>query len=162
MAGGDYLDLIEIACFHCGKAFAVCIHDYRGQRYCGPRCRQLGYRCHEREAGRRYQGTPIGRERHRRRQQDLRDRRVTDGAGFQGLVASATVSLAAAKPQGEAPGGRPQGRSQDTPTSGASDRQAGRESRSQSCIVCGCAGIVVLRITGDEPDGERVDRCSGS
>jgi len=29
MAGADQLDLIEIACFECGKAFDVCIRDYR-------------------------------------------------------------------------------------------------------------------------------------
>jgi hypothetical protein len=53
MADADPLDLIEIACFECRKAFDVCIHDYRGRR-----CRELGYRSCEREAGRRYQGTP--------------------------------------------------------------------------------------------------------
>jgi hypothetical protein len=126
MAGEDQLDLIEIACFYCHKAFAVCIRDYRGQRYCGRRCQELGYRSREREAGRRYQGTPNGRERHRQRQQDLRDRRVTHGATVQAPAPDATVSLAAEELQPrveEAPDGRPQGRSPDASTRGGSDRQ---------------------------------------
>jgi hypothetical protein len=41
MGGADRVDLIEVACFHCGKPFDVCIRDYRGQRYCEKDCREL-------------------------------------------------------------------------------------------------------------------------
>jgi hypothetical protein len=116
MAGEDQLDLIEIACFHCEKAFAVCIRDYRGHRYCGPRCQELGYRSRKREAGRRYQGTPNGRERHRRRQKELRDRRVTHGATVQARSPGATVLHAAAEPHEERPDGRSRGRSPESTT----------------------------------------------
>jgi hypothetical protein len=140
MVGGDQLDLVEIACFHCEKAFAVCIRDYRGQRYCSPRCRELGYRRRKREAGRRYQGTPNGRERHRQRQQGLRDRRVTHGATVQAPAPGVTVSLAAEETHEETPDGRSRGRSPGAATTGASDCQGGRGLRLRRCIVCGRRG----------------------
>ena len=65
MVAADPVDLIEIECFRCSVLFPVCVRDYRGQRYCGGECRELGYRARRREAGRKYQGISpyVGRDR---------------------------------------------------------------------------------------------------
>jgi hypothetical protein len=91
MAGGEAVDLYEIACFLCGRALRLCVSDYRGQRYClGGQCRRLGYRARSRERGRRYQRKEKGRQKHRGRQESLRNRR--QGAGEpQGSAAVSAV-----------------------------------------------------------------------
>ena len=65
----------------CGTIFYLCRRCDRGQRYCNPHCRQKALRLQRRQANRRHQQTPEGREDHRDRQRDYRQRqraRVTD------------------------------------------------------------------------------------
>ncbi len=61
--------------------FYLCRHCDRGQQYCSPRCREKSRRLQRREANRRHQQTSWGREDHRDRQREYRERqraRVTD------------------------------------------------------------------------------------
>ena len=61
--------------------FYLCPHCDRGQQYCSSRCRETSRRQQRREANRRYQQTSWGREDHRDRQREYRERqraRVTD------------------------------------------------------------------------------------
>ena len=61
--------------------FYLCRRCDRGQQYCSPRCREKSRRLQRREANRRHQRTPWGREDHRDRQREYRERRrarVTD------------------------------------------------------------------------------------
>jgi hypothetical protein len=65
----------------CGTIFYLCRGCDRGQRYCSPHCRQKALRLQRRQANRRHQQSPEGREDHRDRQRDYRQRqrtRVTD------------------------------------------------------------------------------------
>jgi len=65
----------------CGAVFYLCRHCDRGQQYCSPRCREKSRRLQRREANRRHQQTPWGRDDHRDRQREYRERqraRVTD------------------------------------------------------------------------------------
>ena len=65
----------------CGAVFYLCRHCDRGQQYCSPRCREKSRRLQRREANRRHQRTPWGRDDHRDRQREYRERqraRVTD------------------------------------------------------------------------------------
>jgi hypothetical protein len=65
----------------CGTIFYLCRRCDRGQRYCSPHCRQKALRLQRRQANRRHQQSPEGREDHRDRQRDYRQRqrtRVTD------------------------------------------------------------------------------------
>jgi len=65
----------------CGTIFYLCRRCDRGQRYCSSHCRQKALRLQRRQANRRHQQTREGREDHRDRQRDYRQRlraRVTD------------------------------------------------------------------------------------
>ena len=65
----------------CGAVFYLCRHCDRGQRYCSPRCREKALRLQRRQANRRHQQSREGREDHRDRQREYRQRlkaRVTD------------------------------------------------------------------------------------
>ena len=66
----------------CGVMFYICGSCYRGQVYCGERCRQKARRQQRRDANRRHQQTREGRLDHRDRQRAYRQRRrrvrVTD------------------------------------------------------------------------------------
>jgi len=65
----------------CGAIFYLCRRCDRGQRYCGPHCREKALRLQRRQANRRHQQSPEGRADHRDRQRDYRRRqraRVTD------------------------------------------------------------------------------------
>ena len=79
----------------CRAVFYLCPHCDRGQQYCGARCREKSRRLQRREANRRHQQTPWGREDHRDRQREYRERqraRVTDQSS---LGASPFGSLSA-------------------------------------------------------------------
>lgn len=78
----------------CGTIFYLCRRCDRGQRYCSSHCRQKALRLQRRQANRRHQQTPEGREDHRDRQRDYRQRqrsRVTDKSS-QPLLASASLA----------------------------------------------------------------------
>ena len=66
----------------CGVMFYICGSCYRGQVYCGERCRRKAQRQQRRDANRRHQQTREGRLDHRDRQRAYRQRRrrarVTD------------------------------------------------------------------------------------
>jgi hypothetical protein len=96
----------------CGTIFYLCRRCDRGQRYCSPHCRQKALRLQRRQANRRHQQTPEGRDDHRDRQREYRQRqrtRVTDKSS-QSPVASASLSERAvinAWPASPAPNFRP-------------------------------------------------------
>jgi len=60
----------------CRAPFWICRFCYRGQRYCGERCRIKTRRVQRREANRRHQQDPDGRLDHRDRQRAYRLRRI--------------------------------------------------------------------------------------
>jgi hypothetical protein len=77
----------------CSTVFYLCRHCDRGQRYCSAHCREKALRLQRREANRRHQQSPEGREDHRDRQREYRQRlkaRVTDKSS---LPASPYVNL---------------------------------------------------------------------
>lgn len=159
MASADPVDLIELRCFQCDSPWRVCPRDYRGQRYCGRECRELGYAAHTRRAGQKYQGTLGGLERHRRRQKALRDRRrhVTHGPTGHAPTRCLTVDAGAAKALsrvGEAPDGDAGRRlavgDDDPPRAWSQGPCLGR------CAICRRPGIVVLWISRQTPAGMRV------
>ena len=80
----------------CGAVFYICGSCYRGQTYCGDRCRAPAQRHHRRTANRRHQRSLEGRLDHRDRQRAYRARRrlrgVTDTPSA-GRPRSATISL---------------------------------------------------------------------
>jgi hypothetical protein len=79
--------------------FYLCRRCDRGQRYCSPRCREKALRLQRREANRRYQQSPEGREDHRDRQREYRKRqraRVTDKSS---LRVSPCVNLTVPPPR---------------------------------------------------------------
>jgi len=95
----------------CGTIFYLCRRCDRGQRYCGPHCRQKALHLQRRQANRRHQQTREGREDHRDRQRDYRQRRrarVTDKSS-QPPAASASLNeqaVIAALPASPAPSSR--------------------------------------------------------
>ena len=72
----------------CGKLFWICRHCDRGQRYCGPLCRQQAYRQQRRLANRRHQQSLEGRLDHRDRQRAYRHRRTNARVTDQGSLRS--------------------------------------------------------------------------
>src|SRR5205807_7154575 len=58
----------------CGAVFYLCRHCDRGQRYCSSHCREKARRLQLREANRRHQQSPYGRDDHRDRQREYRRR----------------------------------------------------------------------------------------
>ena len=58
----------------CGAMFYICRSCYRGQVYCGDRCRQKARRQQKRRANRRHQQSREGRLDHRDRQRAYRER----------------------------------------------------------------------------------------
>lgn len=116
----------------CGTIFYLCRRCDRGQRYCSPHCRQKALRLQRRQANRRHQQTPEGREDHRDRQRDYRQRqraRVTDKSS-QPPAASASLSeraVIATLPASPAPSFR---------------RLSGRPLQRGwvVCQICGCRG----------------------
>jgi len=66
---------LGIICRHCQTTFWMCRTCYRGHRYCSVGCREVGYQARRRAARRKNEALPHGRQNHRDRQQELRDRR---------------------------------------------------------------------------------------
>ena len=65
------------ACAQCHQVVVICRHCDRGQRYCSTACAQAGRRVSLRDAGRRYQQTPLGRRNNAIRQKRYRIRSAT-------------------------------------------------------------------------------------
>ena len=63
----------------CRTVFSICGACYRGQAYCGARCRAPAQRQHRRDANARHQRSPEGRLDHRDRQRAYRARRRRRG-----------------------------------------------------------------------------------
>ena len=64
-------------CARCHRLVVICSRCDRGQRYCSGRCAQAQRRRSIREAGRRYQRTPLGARNNAARQKRWRVRIVT-------------------------------------------------------------------------------------
>ena len=73
--------------------FYLCRHCDRGQRYCSSRCREKSLRLQRRQANRRHQQTPWGRDDHRDRQRDYRQRRRARVTDKSSLRSPACVNL---------------------------------------------------------------------
>lgn len=65
---------LEIQCRHCGTIFLICRPCYRGHRYCGEYCQENGYKARRRAARRKHEASTEGRQDHRDRQQEYRNR----------------------------------------------------------------------------------------
>lgn len=57
----------DLVCRWCGGSFFICSSCFRGQNYCSPLCRKLGYACRRREARKKYAASLRGRTKHRER-----------------------------------------------------------------------------------------------
>jgi len=68
-------DFRLFTCHRCHKQVRICRHCDRGNRYCSDTCAASARREQLREARRRYQRSPIGRERHMLRQRRWRQKR---------------------------------------------------------------------------------------
>jgi len=77
-------------CARCHRLVVICRHCDRGQRYCSAGCAQVQRRHSVREAGRRYQRTPLGTRNNAARQKRWRWRIVTT-VTHQGSTALAPV-----------------------------------------------------------------------
>ena len=64
-------------CARCHRLVAICTRCDRGQRYCSADCRQVQRKQSVREAGGRYQRTPLGARNNAARQKRWRSRIVT-------------------------------------------------------------------------------------
>jgi len=73
--------------------FYLCRHCDRGQRYCSSRCREKSLRLQRHQANRRHQQTPWGRDDHRDRQRDYRQRRHARVTDKSSLRSPACVNL---------------------------------------------------------------------
>ena len=74
MAGEVVLRRLSCRWPGCGLVFYICNSCYRGQAYCGERCRQKARREQRRRANHRYQQSEEARLDHRDRQRDYRQR----------------------------------------------------------------------------------------
>jgi len=75
-----YVVLHELQCRVCHIQFFICPGCYRGQRYCGPRCRTRARRQQLRAANARHQQSEPGRLDHNDRQRAYRHRLRTRSA----------------------------------------------------------------------------------
>jgi len=71
----DIVFLKKIRCKRCGAIFYVCRSCFRGQVYCGDRCRKASQDEAHRESERRYRQTDKGRETHRQGEKRRRMRK---------------------------------------------------------------------------------------
>lgn len=82
MAPAGRVPLIRRECRRCRATFGVCHRDFRGQRYCSERCRRDARSEGHREANRKHQRSPEGRDDHRDRQREyvkrLKEQGMTD------------------------------------------------------------------------------------
>lgn len=62
-------------CARCQAQVLVCSHCDRGQRYCANGCANITRRSRQREAGKRYQQSRVGRHKHATRMHQWRKRR---------------------------------------------------------------------------------------
>ena len=76
MGDGAWALLLALHCKGCGSAFAICVSCFRGQVYCGARCRAEARREQHRQANRKYQKSLAGLTRHRERQKRWRGAQV--------------------------------------------------------------------------------------
>ena len=115
----------------CGAVFYLCRRCDRGQRYCSPRCREKALRLQRRQANRRHQQSPEGRDDHRDRQREYRQRfqaRVTDKSSPR---PSACGNLPASLP--EEPG-------KAIPAPDLLPAETRSTPRWVVCQICGCRG----------------------
>jgi len=75
MAKDGLVPLLRRVCRRCGIDFGICRPCFRGQCYCGAACRRQERRERQREANRKHQRTLAGRDDHRDRQRDYRNRK---------------------------------------------------------------------------------------
>ena len=90
----------------CGAVFYLCRYCDRGQRYCSSHCREKSLRRQRRQANRRHQQTPWGRDDHRDRQRDYRQRqraRVTDKSSLRSPACVNLIAPQAPRPAEAAP-----------------------------------------------------------
>ena len=91
----------------CGAMFYICHSCYRGQVYCGERCRRRMRRQQMRRANRKHQDSPEGKLDHRDRQRIYRERcrlRVTDHTSA-GRTRSGNIKKPRTKPRRRPPFG---------------------------------------------------------
>lgn len=70
----QYVVLHSLQCRGCQSRFYVCVHCYRGHRYCGPPCRDRARRQQLRAANARHQRSELGRLDHNHHQRAYRER----------------------------------------------------------------------------------------
>ena len=113
----DEVLLIEVRCKYCGRGFFVCRRCWRGQIYCGKRCRKICQRQMHREAQRQYRQTEKGKKTHREYEEK---RRIKNNKKTVADVTTTPWEACDIEPP-ERPGNQPK------------------------CLFCGLSGIVVAQ-----------------
>ena len=122
----DAVLLKEIRCKHCGGIFYVCRRCWRGQVYCGDRCRKICQRESQREAQRRYRRTEKGKKTHRDYEQKRRIKKNKKTVADEGTTPQEACDIE--HPQ------RPRNRPR--------------------CLFCGLSGIVVAQFSRRAYEGK--------
>jgi hypothetical protein len=115
----------------CGAVFYLCRHCDRGQRYCSGRCGLKARRLQLRQANRRHQQTREGRDDHRDRQREYRQRlkvRVTDQGFAAPSVRAKNETMCSASSAPDLDWQRP------------APRAASDLTEWVVCQICGCRG----------------------
>ena len=113
----DELVLKEVKCKYCGQIFYVCRRCWRGQVYCGKRCRKICQRPMRREAQRKYRQSDKGKKTRRKYENDRKKKKNRKKTSDTSTTPQATFDIEAP----ESPGNQPK------------------------CLFCGLSGIVVVQ-----------------
>lgn len=142
MASDGLVPLLRRVCLRCGRYFGICRPCFRGQRYCSAACRYQQRRERQREANRRHQQSPAGRDDHRDRQRDYRNRMKGQGVTDQSCGPEA------------GPRSLPDGREQIhdlAQTQAVWLASPGPSTSAPACIGCRRPGVLVEQYpTGDD------------
>jgi hypothetical protein len=111
----DIVLLKRIRCKHCGGVFYVCRSCWRGQVYCGAKCREICMSEAHREAERRYRQTERGKETHRQGECRRRMKKNKKTVDDQGTTPEKSRDIEDPLPQADRP----------------------------RCLFCGLRGVVV-------------------
>ena len=115
----------RLICPQCKEIFSICVHCYRGHRYCSSHCKTLGRRQTYKRSSSAYQSSFQGRKNHRQRQKIYRKNRQLQKSVTQ--HSSVKLVKALNKPP-----------SLRRPVNiRSSHRRSGRSSGKPNCLCCG-------------------------
>ena len=129
----DEVLLKEVRCKYCGRIFHVCRRCWRGQVYCGKRCRKICQRPMHRKAQKKYRQSDKGKKTRQKYENERKNQKKYKNTSDTGTTPQATFDI---EPP-ERPGNQPK------------------------CLFCGLSGIVVpqfpRRAYGGKVFSEEID-----